>query len=241
MATEIRIFGDVPKNATVVEGFPSKGFVSTIAAKYLIDELEMDVVGYIKSDRIQSIAVVHDSKPMHPMRIYRKDDIIVLFSEMTIPLPYIKEFSEAFRKWFREIQPSKVILMAGISGRETDKEHEIFGLATTEELQRKIESLNVEKIEEGMIAGVSSDILLNCIEDGIPVISLMVETMYSPDPLGAATLLGILNEILELNLDIQTLIKKGEEIEEEFKRITEELKKGKLAHRELDEYSPMYC
>lgn len=241
MATEIRIFGDVPKNATVIEGFPSKGFVSTIAAKYLIDELEMDVVGYIKSDRIQSIAVVHDSKPMHPMRIYRKDDIIVLFSEMTIPLPYIKEFSEAFRKWFREIQPSKVILMAGISGRETDKEHEIFGLATTEELQRKIESLNVEKIEEGMIAGVSSDILLNCIEDGIPVISLMVETMYSPDPLGAATLLGILNEILELNLDIQTLIKKGEEIEEEFKRITEELKKGKLAHRELDEYSPMYC
>ncbi len=240
MTTNIYVKGELPRNPIIIEGFPSKGFVSTIATKYMIDELDMEVIGYVKSDKIQSIAVVHKSIPMYPIRIYRKDNIVLIFSEISIPYPFIKEFSDAFDRWFKEIRPEKVVLLAGISGKGTNKEHEIFGLTTDPEMRRIMHEMNIEMIEEGMLAGISSDMMLNCVEEGIPVISFMVETRYTPDPLGAASLLKILCNFLNVDIDIENLIKKGQEIENEFKRITSELKKGKLTHKEMDEYSPMY-
>jgi len=76
MTTKIEIKRGLPKNPIVIEGFPSMGFVSTIATRYMMDELRMEQIGCIKSDRVQSIAVVHDSTPMHPIRIYGKDNLV---------------------------------------------------------------------------------------------------------------------------------------------------------------------
>ncbi len=240
MTTKVYIKGELPKNPVIIEGFPSKGFVSTIATRYMIDELGMEEIGYVRSDRIQSIAVVHNSKPMYPIRVYRKDNLVLIFSEISVPYQFIREFADTFDEWFKEINPSTVVLLAGITGRETEKEHEIFGLTTHPEIKERMNELKVETIKEGMLAGISSDILLNCLENDIPVISFMAETKYSPDPLGAASLLRILSSFLEIEIDIEKLVGKGHEIETEFEKLTSELKKGKLDHKEMNDYSPMY-
>ncbi|HIE34386.1 MAG TPA: proteasome assembly chaperone family protein [Candidatus Altiarchaeales archaeon] len=241
MATEIVLRKDIPKNPIVIEGFPSKGFVSTIATRYIIDELEMKVVGYIRSDHVKSIAVVHGSVPMHPVRIYAKDNIVLIFSEINIPIQFVGEFSDAFVEWFREIKPGKVFLLAGIACKEIEKEREIFSLTNDIELEKKLHNLNVEKLEEGMLTGISSDILLSCIEDNIPTVSLMAETRYIPDPLGAAALVDIVNKLLGLGIDVKKLEDKGEEIEVMFKDIMNQMRKGKECHEGMNEYSPMYA
>jgi len=240
MTTKIEIKRGLPKNPIVIEGFPSMGFVSTIATRYMMDELRMEQIGCIKSDRVQSIAVVHDSTPMHPIRIYGKDNLVLIFSEVSVPLPYVGEFSEVLSDWFKEIDPEKVILLAGIAGKGTDKEHEIFGIASDSKLDKDLKKLNISKIEEGILTGISSELLLNCIDNKIPSISLMAETHYTPDPLGAASMLEILNDLLNLDMDTKNLIEKGKEIEEKFKEIGEQLKKGKDDHKSIGDYSPMY-
>lgn len=230
----------IPEGSIVIEGFPSKGFVSTIAARYMIDELGMEVIGCIESDKLRSVAVIHDAAPMRPIRIYSKDNIIVIFSELIIPVSYVPEFSNALINWLRGINPSKVVLLAGISGRVTDKEHEILGIANTHELNEKLEELDVTKIEEGILTGISSDLLLYCVENNVPTISLMAETEYVPDPLASASMLNILNKLLDLGIDTRRLINEGKRIEKMFKEITEQLKRGKSGYREMEEYSPMY-
>ena len=96
MTTKVHVTGKIPKNPVVIEGFPSKGFVSTIATRYLIEELGMESVGYVKSDRIQSIAVVHNSTPMYPIRIYRKNKLVLIFSEISVPYQFVREFADTF-------------------------------------------------------------------------------------------------------------------------------------------------
>jgi len=241
MATEIVLKKGIPKNPIVIEGFPSKGFVSTIATRYMIDELEMEVVGHIRSDKVKSIAVVHDSVPMHPVRIYAKDNIVLIFSEVNIPIQFVGEFSDALVEWFREIKPEKIFLLAGVTCKEIEKEREIFSLTTDKELEKKLHNLNVERLEEGMLTGISSDILLSCIENDIPTVSLMAETRYIPDPLGAAALVDIVNKLLNLGIDVKKLEDKGEEIEDMFKDIMDQMKKGKECHAGMNEYSPMYA
>jgi len=240
MVTKINIKKELPKNPIVIEAFPSKGFVSTIAAKYMLDELNMEIVGCLKSNRIQSIAVIHDSTPMYPIRIYAKDNLVLIFSEVNVPFNHVGEFSEVLSRWFVEIKPTQVVLLAGIGGKSTDKEHEIFGITTDPELKEKLKKMKVEEIDEGMLTGISSDLLLDCIENEIPVVSLMAETRYTPDPLGSASMLEILNDLLNLNIDTKKLVEKGEEIEKMFHNISEQLRKGMDDTKKISEYSPMY-
>ncbi len=240
MVTELKFKKKLPKNPLVIEAFPSKGFVSTIAAKYMIDELGMEVVGCIRSDKVQSIAVVHDSTPMYPIRIYMKDDIVLLFSEVNVPFQYVGEFTEAISRWFRDIKPREVLLLAGISGRSTEKKHEIFGITSDKKIRKKLRKLDVVDLVEGMLTGVSSDLLLFCMDEGIPVTSLMVETNYTPDPLGSASMLKIISQLLDVDIDTKKLVEKGQEVEKMFYELSDQMKKGMEDTKEMSGYSPMY-
>jgi uncharacterized protein len=243
MATEVCIYKGkkIPKNSIIIEGFPSKGFVSTIAAKYMIDELDMELIGYIESDKLKSVAVIHNSKPMRPIRIYARGNVVVVLSELMIPLNHLSEFSGAVIRWLRDISPGEVVLLAGIAGKNTEKAHEIFGLANTDELNLQLMQLNVNRVEEGMLTGISSDLLLYCVENGIPAISLMTETKNLPDPLAAASMLTIVNKILGLQVDTQRLIDEGKKIETMFNDITTQFKRGKEGYAQtMENYPSMY-
>lgn len=238
--TKIVLTKKIPKNPIVIEGFPSKGFVSTIATKHMIDELGMEVHGYIESDKVNSITVVHQYTPMRPIRIYAKDNLVLIFSELIVPFQHVREFSRALMEWFEKIKPKQVILLAGISGLTTEKEHEIMGISTNPELDKKLEELKVRKIEEGMLTGISSELLLGCIEKKIPALSLMAETHYTPDPLAAASMVKILNSLLGMKIDTKNLIEEGHKIEEMYKEISEQIKHGKNGYEAIKEFQPMY-
>jgi hypothetical protein len=82
-------------NALVVVGFPTVGLVSTIAANYVVSSLELERIGAIYSDFFPPTAVIHESIPMPPVRIYAGDvicgpggsceELVVIFSEFNPP------------------------------------------------------------------------------------------------------------------------------------------------------------
>ena len=240
MTTKIVMYKEIPKNARVVEAFPSKGFVSTIATKHMMNELGMEQVGHIESDSIQQIAVIHDSEPMRPMRIYAKGKLLFIFSEIIIPFQHVAELSGALEGWFDEIKPKEVILLAGISGKGTDKRHEIHGIGSQPKLNDKLEELGASKIADGMLTGLSSNLLLYCIDKDIPAISLMAETEYIPDPLAAASMINILNKLLGVTANTESLINEGTKIEGMFNDMSAQMKRGKDGYKEMEAYSPMY-
>ncbi|MFH1787833.1 MAG: PAC2 family protein [Candidatus Altiarchaeota archaeon] len=240
MTTKIVTHGKIPENPRVIEAFPSNGFVSTIAAQRIIEQLSMEIVGYIDSDKTQGICVIHNSKPLKPARIYAKDDLVIVYSEVIIPLEYVGEFSKALCEWFDKIKPAEVILLAGISGIEAVEEHEILAIATTQELSGKLSDSKAKIITDGMITGISADILMDCIQKKIPCVSLVTETHFVPDPMASASMLGILNKLLDLSVETEELMKVGERIEDHVKNITEHLKRGKEKYRRMEGFSPMY-
>jgi len=83
----------------------------------MIDELDMEPIGYIESDKLKSVAVIHNSRPMRPIRIYNRGNVVVILSELMIPPNHMSEFSNALIRWFRDISPGEVILLAGIAGK----------------------------------------------------------------------------------------------------------------------------
>lgn len=238
--TQIVVKGKLPKNPIVVEGFPSKGFVSTITASYMIQELGMKLVGYIDCDEINSITVIRNSNPLHPIRIYVKDNIILIYSEVIVPFNSIPKLSKAIGGWLEKVKPEMVVLMAGVTGLEAGKGHEILGVTSNKELEKLLENSKVRLLRDGVLTGVSSNILMHCVEKSIPAIGLMVETEYTPDALAAVSMLEILNKLLKVKISIETLKRMGGGIEEDFKRIIKEMKKGREGYFKMEEYGPMY-
>jgi len=240
MATQIVIFGEVPENPVVVEGFPSSAFVGTISAMHIIKEMNMETIGYVKSDKLLNIALVHDYAPSYPIRIYKKDNIVVLISEIIIPASLISELSKSLMEWFDSIKPKQLISLAGISGRQTTQDHEVFGISTNEKINEKLTQSGIKLINEGTIAGISADILLYAKYNNIDGISLMVETQLLVDPKAAAFIINVLNNILSLNINSEKLLIEGERMEEIFNNLFEEMKEGMKRYKQMEDRGPMY-
>ena len=83
------------KGATIIDGFPSVGLVSSIAANYLIKVLNMEQVGIMDSESFPTVSLIRDARPLSPVRIYagekgrRGDQIVAFISEFQPPAPLI--------------------------------------------------------------------------------------------------------------------------------------------------------
>src|SRR5512137_1720847 len=97
-------FEDVDlEGATVIAGFPSIGLVSTIAANYLIDALNLKQIGCLRSSQFPALSVVHTGEPLSPVRIYagnhgRGEKIVVFVSEFKPKPTLINSIADVIMK-----------------------------------------------------------------------------------------------------------------------------------------------
>ncbi|GAH44755.1 unnamed protein product [marine sediment metagenome] len=102
---EIIDFGEEDlHDATVIAGFPSIGLVSTIAANYLIDALDLKQIGCVGSPQFPALSVVHTGEPLSPVRIYAGTQsngkkIVVFVSEFKPKPNLINAISDSIMKW----------------------------------------------------------------------------------------------------------------------------------------------
>jgi len=99
------------RGATVIDGFPSVGLVSTICANYLISSLNLRQIGIMDSIYFPTVSVVRDSEPLNPVRIYggeivnkdeEKKPIVVFISEFQPPPKLIKLIAGTILDWIVE-------------------------------------------------------------------------------------------------------------------------------------------
>ncbi|MEM3690856.1 MAG: PAC2 family protein, partial [Candidatus Micrarchaeia archaeon] len=195
------------KKPILVEGFPGIGLVGTIAASYIVEKLQMQLFGYITSEKFPPIAAVHNKMPLHPARIYKskKDNLLVLFSEFIIPLHSIHELSEKILSWCIERNVKQIVSLGGIVVQ--GQQDVVFGIASTPELVRQLEEAGIKTIREGATTGVSGVLLADCYSRGFPAVSLLAESKPEfLDPRAAALVIEALKKIVNLKVNTDDLI-----------------------------------
>ena len=56
---------------TAVCGFSTVGSVGVIATSHLISSLQLSPMGTVLHPRFPAVALIHDSVPKHPVRVYQ--------------------------------------------------------------------------------------------------------------------------------------------------------------------------
>ncbi len=225
--------------AVLIEGFPSVGMVSTIVSNYLIKILKLEYVGSISSRHFYPTAVVVNSIPMPPMRIYAGkpmcDDgnicskVVVVTSEFPPPTELMKPLVDNIIEWSEKAGIRQIISVEGIvntkadaaNGASEDDEGATYGIASSEPSRELIKDLEaLTPLENGVITGISGVLLYEAERLGRDVICLLADAHSDyPDARAAARLIVCLDNFLpKVKLDPQPLIDEAELLEGQLKK-----------------------
>src|SRR4030042_540923 len=131
------------RNATIIDGFPSVGLVSSIAANYLIKILEMEQIGIMDSSQFPTVSLIRDSKPLSPVRIYagekgkKGDQIVAFISEFQAPPNLVRPIARTLVDWAIEQKCRMIVSPEGLvvdpELRESAEISDVvFGIASTQ-------------------------------------------------------------------------------------------------------------
>jgi len=93
----------------VIVGVPEVGLVGTIAASYLVEQLRLPEIANFESELLPPVVVVHDSEPKPPIRIFGKDALAVVVSEIPLVSLLSYGFASQIVAWCKAKQGKMVI------------------------------------------------------------------------------------------------------------------------------------
>jgi len=220
------------EGATIVDGFPSVGLVSSIATNYIIKLLNMKEIGVMDSDGFPHVTLVRESIPLSPVRIYAgertsKGELMVAFvSEFQSPPELIRPISRALVDWAVDRKCKMIISPEGLVVDPDLKEKAelsevVFAIGSTDRAREMLNRKHFQTFDEGVITGVAGMLLIEGLAQDFDVITLLAEAHPDfPDAGAAALVLEAMDDlVLGMDFDTKPLFEEAQRIEARLKDI----------------------
>ena len=228
-----KIVSEDVKDAIVLEGSPELGLIGNILGWLLVEELKMKQIGYIDSKEFPPLAVLYKGIAIHPFRVYSTDGIVLFLSDFIIPPNVSYDMSNAIVDWMERNNSKGLITFNSMVVME--KTGSVAGTANSEDALKKLGDLDLPILPFGNINGLSGSLLTKTAIKNIPASCLFAEVLNQyPDPRAAASLVNVLNKMLNIDVNAQPLLKEADEIEERLKEL------AKRVQKENEPESPIY-
>ena len=216
---QVHEFKDVDlTGATVIDGFPSVGLVSTITANYLIDVLELEQIGIMDSKFFPTVSIVRNGVPLYPVRIYAGKGVCIFISEFQPAPKLIRPIAETILAFAKRKGASTIISPEGLvldSEGENPEEVAVYALGSTQETRDLLAKHKIEQFGNGIITGVSGVLLNLGKKEGVNAISILAEANPNyPDARAAAKVIEAIDKLLPgTKIDVKPLYTEAENIE----------------------------
>ncbi len=200
---------------TILIGLPDVGLVGMIAAMHMLNTQKMQDIAYIESDLIPPIVVLHGGKIFEPIRVYGQNNLLLITSEIPIPGAIVRPFARSIVKWSMRKNPQLILALGGIAvpNRLDIEKPECYTIETNEEAKRILEKAKLERLNEGIMVGPYPIILRECQKNNLPAATILAQSFDKyPDPGAAASVIEVLGKLLNINVNIDELLKSAEEI-----------------------------
>ncbi len=220
--------------ATVIAGFPSIGLVSTIAANYLIDALNLKQIGCVNSADFPTLSVVHTGEPLSPVRIYagaqnNGEKIVVFVSEFRPKPTLINSISESIMRWVTKKNCKLLISPEGmvVEGKESQEDQisDAYAIGSTEKARNLLITKKIPQFKNGIIAGVSGVLLNMGRQMNFDVISILAEAHPNyPDAKAAAAAINVMGLLMNVEINVNPLYEESERIEKQLQKFHKQAK-----------------
>ena len=224
----------VLKSPIIFAGFVGAGLVGPLSVGYVIDKLQMEEIGYLRSRHLPPSTVFMQGRLRHPFRFYANNDgtICAIICEITLQMEGLYDIISTILDWAEEKGSHEIVILDGVASATHDDK---AFCAAEDDLCRVMENNNIKMIPQGFITGVAGGILNECLVRRIQGVTLLVRASdKKPDPLAAATLVDAVNRAYQMSIDTTELRKKKKRLGADFKELSEKY----TEHKKID--SNMY-
>jgi uncharacterized protein len=207
------------KGASLLEGFPSTGLVSTIAASYIVDALKLPVIGVISSPAFPPTAVVRGHQPYHPVRIYGDKRLVVFLCEFKTPSDATFNLVQAILDFALRHEMKMIYTIEGLPVEAREPGMPVHYITTDISMAQRLDKLGLKHVDEGVVSGVTGGLLAEGSMCTHQMTCLLSPAMANfPDARAAIEVIRIIDEIMdEIRIDLGPLEKKALEMERMIK------------------------
>ncbi len=221
-----------PKNPTIIEGFPGFGLVGTIATEFLIDHLDVELIGKVVMDESPAVVAIHQDHIVEPLGIfYNKKYNVVILHAVSATTGIEWKLADIISNLAKDLGAKEIIGLEGVGSSKTKADAEkVFYFSKNSKSKKGLSKLGLNPLKEGIIMGVTGALLLNV--EKIPLSCIFAETHTDlPDSKAAARIIKAIDSYLGLKVDIAPLFKQAEMFEGKLKGL---LQKGEQAKGMVD-------
>lgn len=212
------------KENILLVGFPSNGLVGTFSISYVVHYLGMKQIGEIEHPDLPPTLFVENGKILAPIRIYKKDNIFVIISDLPFDPHRAYDFSESILRYCKNNDIKKIIVVSGMEtiNREPNTP-KIYGLVTHQSFEEILYENQIPKFLTGSIFGTDAIIITVFRKSKIPVLILYAECHpFFPDPEASILAITTLAKILNVKVDTTDIKKKMERLRIQHRNLMDE-------------------
>lgn len=200
-----------------VIALPDAGLVGTIAGMHLVQALNLRLVGYIDTDVMPPVVVIHNRKARPPIQLYANDDFLLIVSEIPLPAEAMRPVSTAILQYLQELTPKSITALGGSALppalRTQIETPEVYAVATTDTAYDRVQDKKIKFLDEGIVAGSYAIILLEAQRQKISITYVMAQSFLNiPDPGAAAETIKTLSTLTDIPISTDALIEGAEEV-----------------------------
>jgi len=220
------------QNPTLVEGLPGVGYVGKLTVEHMIAELNAKLFCRIYSRHFPPQALINEDGTAYLVNneFYAwqspegKSDLILLMGDhqsITNDGHYI--IADHVLDLAEEWKVGRIITLGGFATGKIVDEPGVIGVPNNLEMLEYLSGMSIDsKMEEpgGGIIGISGLLLGMARIRGIPAVCMMSETSgYMVDPKSARVLLSTLCRVLGIEVSLEELNRRAEEMEQFVARL----------------------
>jgi len=224
------------KGFTFIEGFPDLGLAGTIGARYIVDKLKFEQIGYIESSQFMPMIRIQNGLPIHPVRIYanKKYKVVIGLAEQIINNTIAAPTCEELVNWIKKKGITRVISTSGVripSGKA------VYAFASNESSKKIIHKYNIPMIDNGITSGVTALLMLALKDNNIEAFCVLGNAKTNADYDAAAEVVKTICMLTKMTIDIKPLLNEAKTLEES---LLKHLKTIEETREIKPESTPMY-
>lgn len=213
-----KIVSEDVENAVVLEGSPGLGLIGNIVGWLLVEELNMKQIGHISSKYFPPLAVLYKGIAIHPFRIYSSEGIVLFLSDFIVPPNVTYDMANVIVDWMGRNNSKELITFNSMVVPQ--KNGGVAGAANSKEALQRLADIDLPILPFGNLGGLSGTLLTKTASKNIPASCLFGQVLNQyPDPRAAASVVNVLNTMLDIQVNADPLIKEAEEIEARLKEL----------------------
>lgn len=216
----------------LIEGLPGVGHVGKLAAEHLLEECDSELVRRVYTTQFPPQVNVDDEgvadltcAEFHAVETSGSDLLVLTGDHQAATNDGHYRLTEAFLDVADEFGAERAFALGGVPTGELIEEYTVLGAVSGVDLKETLEAADVAfRPDEpaGGIVGVSGLVLGLGKRRGFEAACLMGETSgYIVDPKSARAVLEVLEDVLDFEVDFESLEDRAEEMEEVVGKIQE--------------------